>query len=182
MIGVNFDITDRKKNEAEINAVKVKLETALASMTDAVFISDADGQFLEFNDAFATFHRFRIKEECLRTFSENPDIIEVFLENGEPALPEQLAVPRALRGETVKNAVYTLRRKDTKETWVGSYSFAPIRDVHGNITGSVVAGRDITEQIHAGETIRKNEERLRSTLDNMLEGCQIIGTDWKYYT
>ena len=28
--------------------------------------------------------------------------------------------------------------------------------------------------------LQKSEERFRSTLDNMLEGCQIIGFDWKY--
>jgi len=27
---------------------------------------------------------------------------------------------------------------------------------------------------------RESEERFRSTLDNMLEGCQIIGSDWRY--
>lgn len=29
-------------------------------------------------------------------------------------------------------------------------------------------------------SLSKSEERFRSTLDNMLEGCQIIGFDWKY--
>jgi len=28
--------------------------------------------------------------------------------------------------------------------------------------------------------LAKSEERFRSTLDNMMEGCQIIGFDWKY--
>ncbi len=30
------------------------------------------------------------------------------------------------------------------------------------------------------EAIRKNEERFTTTLDHMLEGCQIIGHDWRY--
>jgi PAS domain S-box-containing protein len=30
------------------------------------------------------------------------------------------------------------------------------------------------------EAIRKNEERFTSTLDHMIEGCQIIGHDWRY--
>jgi PAS domain S-box-containing protein len=32
----------------------------------------------------------------------------------------------------------------------------------------------------ANEVLRKSEERFRSTLDNMLEGCQILGSDWRY--
>jgi PAS domain S-box-containing protein len=30
------------------------------------------------------------------------------------------------------------------------------------------------------EDLRKSEQRLRATLDNMIEGCQIIGNDWRY--
>jgi PAS domain-containing protein len=115
-----------------------------------VLISDAEGGFIDFNDAFATFHKFRNKADCAKALAEYPVFLDVFLANGERAPVEQWAVPRALRGETVTNAEYTLRRKDTGEIWIGSYSFAPIRDQGGVIVGSVVAGRDITER-KAGE-------------------------------
>jgi PAS domain S-box-containing protein len=36
------------------------------------------------------------------------------------------------------------------------------------------------EQMQMNDSIVKNEERLRGVLDNLLEGCQIIGFDWKY--
>ncbi len=36
------------------------------------------------------------------------------------------------------------------------------------------------EQSQLNEALRKSEERSRSALDNMLEGCQIIGHDWRY--
>ncbi len=49
-------------------------------------------------------------------------------------------------------------------------------------TGNVIArsmlyaiGRKVVEK-----RLRESEERYRSTLDNMLEGCQIIGYDWRY--
>jgi PAS domain S-box-containing protein len=133
--GVATDITERKRAEDEVLASKMQLEAALASMSDAVFISDTEGRFIEFNDAFATFHKFRSKDECAKTFAEYPEILDVFMSNGELAPVEQWAVPRALRGETATNAEYTLRRKDTGETWVGNYSFAPIRNKDGVIVG-----------------------------------------------
>lgn len=37
-----------------------------------------------------------------------------------------------------------------------------------------------TERKKAEEKLIKSEERSRSTLDNMMESCQIIGHDWKY--
>jgi two-component sensor histidine kinase len=40
------------------------------------------GRFFDLNDAFATFHRFKSKDECARTLAEYPDILEVFLANG----------------------------------------------------------------------------------------------------
>ena len=154
------DITERKRADDALRESQAKLEAALASMTDAVFISDAAGQFIEFNDAFATFHRFKNKAECARTFAEYPDILDVFMPNGELAPLDMWAVPRALRGETVTNAEYTLRRKDTGETWVGSYSFGPIRDKDGLIVGSVVVGRDVTELKRAEEALRTAKDEL----------------------
>ena len=161
-----LEITDRKKAEETLRESRAKLEAALSSMTDAVFISNNAGEFIEFNDAFATFHKFGNKNECARTLSEYPDFLEVYMENGDEAPMDMWAVPRALRGETATNAEYILRRKDTGETWVGSYSFSPIRDKDDKIVGSVVVGRDITERKRGEEEIRKlNSELEQRVID-----------------
>ena len=164
-----LDITERKQAEEALRESQAKLEAALASMTDAVFISDTEGRFIEFNDAFATFHRFRSKDECSKSFAEYSDILDVFLPNGDAAPLEQWAVPRALRGETATNAEYTLRRKDTGETWVGSYSFGPIRSHEGKIVGSVVAGRDITERKRAEESLTESRQRLAAIVTSTMD-------------
>ena len=156
------DITERKQAEEEVLLSKAKMDAALASTPDAVFVSDADGHFVEFNDAFATFHRFGNKDECSKTFTDYPEILEVFDTDGTPAPLEMWAVPRALRGETARNAEYRLQRKDTGERWIGSYSFSPIRDAHGTIVGSIVAARDITERKQAEEELRQSRERERA--------------------
>lgn len=36
------------------------------------------------------------------------------------------------------------------------------------------------EQVHLNESLMKSEGRFRSAFDHMLEGCQIIGYDWRY--
>lgn len=36
------------------------------------------------------------------------------------------------------------------------------------------------EQSHLSEAIKKSEERFRGAFDQILEGCQIIGFDWRY--
>ena len=130
-------------------------------MTDAVFISDGEGRFVEFNDAFATYHRFGTKDECYKTLAEYPDILEVFFPDGTAAPLDMWAVARALRGEKASNAEYILLRKDTGERWWGNYSFGPIRDENGKIVGSVVTGRDVTEAKRAEEALRLSEKRSR---------------------
>jgi PAS domain S-box-containing protein len=94
--------------------------------------------------------------------------------DGQLAPLEMWAVPRALRGETAANEEYRLRRKDTGETWIGSYSFGPVRDHEGAIVGSVVVGRDITEQKRAEEALRKSETLYRGLFNSMNDGFCII--------
>jgi len=160
--GVATNITERKQAEEKLQKQKTELDAALASMRDAVFISDVNGRFTEFNEAFATFHRFANKEACAWSLAEYPDFLEVYLPDGSLAPIDQWVVSRALRGETASNAEYVLRRKDTGESWVGSYNFAPIRDGAGAIIGSVVTARDITGIAHSRQALQASEERLRA--------------------
>jgi len=167
------DITERKKAEDALRESRTKLEAALDSMTDAMFISDAEGRFIDFNDAFATFHRFGSKDECPTTLSAYREILDVFTDNGNPAPPDVWAVSRALRGERVTNAEYILRRRDTGESWVGSYSFGPIRDKNGTIVGSVVISRDVTEQKQA-------EVEFQQALARAEEGDRLLSALMEY--
>ncbi|MBI4186017.1 MAG: PAS domain S-box protein [Chloroflexi bacterium] len=47
-------------------------------------------------------------------------------------------------------------------------------------TARIAAVRDISERKRAEEALNRQEERYRNTLDAMIEGCQIIGYDWRY--
>jgi PAS domain S-box-containing protein len=155
---VHTDITELKRAEAARAADREKLDVALASMTDAVFISDSDGHFIHCNDAFATFHKFRSKDECVSKFSDYYRILEVSTADGA-LLPLHLwPVPRAQRGETATNLEYSLRRKDTGESWFASYSFSPLRDSSGAVIGSVVVARDITERKLLEEQFRQAQK------------------------
>jgi len=156
---------------------QITLEAALDSMTDAVGISDSSGNLLEFNDAFSSFHRFRDKGDCATLLSAYSDIIDIFTEDGQAVPLEMWAVSRALRGERATNAEYGLLRKDTGESWVGSFNFSPIRDKVGQIVGSVVVGRDITEQKRIDDKIKASEELFSKIFEASPNAISITDMD-----
>ncbi|MDW7772892.1 MAG: PAS domain-containing protein [Desulfobulbaceae bacterium] len=162
------EIAERKQSEDQVPDGRAKLEAALHSMTDAVFIADAEGNFIDFNDAYVSYYRFRNREECARSFSELPAIFELFFADGKPVPLEQWAAPRALRGETVTNAEYILRRRDTGETWTGRYNFGPIRNRENEIVGAVVTAQDITELKRAEE----EKQRTYALLEGITTGTE----------
>ncbi len=168
-VAVKDDITQLKKNEQLLVEGKARVEAALASMSEAIFISDTTGKFTHFNDAFATFHKFRNKEECAKTFDEYPKFLDVYLITGELVPVENWVVPRALGGETGTGAEFRLLRKDTGETWFGSYNYAPIRNQEGLIVGSVVTGRDISESKAAEEKIKGYVKQLETAMQSTLQ-------------
>jgi PAS domain S-box-containing protein len=96
--------------------------------------------------------------------------------DGIPAPLDMWALPRALRGEMITDVEYILRRKDTGETWVGSYSFASIRDKDGAIFGSVVIGRDITKRKQVEEErkrlldcIQREKDQLSALINSIAD-------------
>ena len=171
---------ERCQAQTSLQASNAKLEAALASMVDAVFISDLEGRFINFNEAFATFHKFKSKDDCAKTLAEYPVFLDVYHPNGELVPVAEWAVPRALRGETGKNEEYTLRRKDTGEMWVASYSFAPIRDESGAIVGAVCSGRDITDRKEELAVLEDTAAQFRGMFKQAAVGMAQVGLDGRW--
>jgi PAS domain S-box-containing protein len=171
------DVGERRRSEELLRTSRAKLEAAMSSMADAIVITDAVGKYVDFNEAFAAICRFKSKEECARSLSELRNIIEVLDAHGDPEPVENWAVPRALRGETGTSVEYTIRRKDTGETWIGSYTFSPIRAQDGTIVGSVMTARDITEQKRAARLLATTLERFYLILSNLNSGVLLVNKD-----
>jgi PAS domain S-box-containing protein len=172
-VSVALDVTERHNSAEEARSSSARLEAALASMADAIFISDTEGRFTHFNEAFATFHRFKSKEECGNKLSDYHSIGDMYLPTGEFLPHENWPVPKALRGEIGTNAEYVIKRRDG-ETYVCSCNFAPIRDASSAIVGAVVTARDITDQKRAENRMRESEARLSSIIDTAADAIIVV--------
>jgi PAS domain S-box-containing protein len=180
------EIRELEQAQHRLSESRAKLEAALSSMTDSVIITDNAGNFVEFNDAYATMYRFKNKAECIRSFAAFTELFEVFTANGEPLAKEMFPTWRALRGETSSNVEYSYRRRDTGETWIGSLSFSPVRAEDGTITGAVITARDVTERKRAEHELadaRQQAERiatqLRTIFDSVEEHLYVCDGDGK---
>ncbi len=177
--GITADISDRKKTEDALRESRTKLQAAFASMTEAIFIADTEGRLVEFNEGFVRYHRFKDREECSRTIADCPKYLEAYFQDGTPAPPEMWAMPRALRGEMASDVEYMLRRKESGETWWGSYNFAPIKDEDGKIVGAIVACREITERKKAEEALRQSEQTFSELIERAPFGVYLIDSQFR---
>ena len=92
------EVQELEKAKQELSESRARLEAALSSMTDSVIITDTEGRFVEFNDAFATLYRFANKAECARNFNEFADIFEVSTGNGQPLAKEDVSHVAGAKG------------------------------------------------------------------------------------
>jgi PAS domain S-box-containing protein len=125
------------------------------------------GKIEDANQAASNYYGWPHDELCKKS------VYDINTLNAEQ-INERLA---AIKAEMLNHNVFQHRLANGEVRDVEVYT-GPIR--FGNKTRLYSHIHDITEQKSALEIIRKNDEKFRNTLDQMLEGCQIIGPDWKY--
>jgi signal transduction histidine kinase len=148
-----------------LHRIQAEMNAALASMSDAIWIADAGGRTLRVNDAFLKVHRFT---DALSGTLPLEDYFQIFhVRHPDGGRVEHADWPgaRALRGESATSQVFELQRCDTGETWIMSYSYAPILAEDGlQVCGAVVTSRNVTEHFRMQQEIQASRARLRRML------------------
>ena len=149
-IAIERDITDRKMQEEESDALRRELEqqnqmldTILQSVADGIMAVDGDGNFICFNQSAVEV--LGIAEMVGITPTDWPEIYRLRDTSTRELLPaEQLPLVRAMRGEKVSRQELLIERQDDV---VISVNATPLAD--RNKGGAVAVFRDVTELKHA---------------------------------
>ena len=166
-VAIRADITERKMGEE----ARARLSGIVRSSADAIIGKSLDGIITTWNSGAEKVFGYTAEEAIGRSM--------LMLFPPEYVAEESDILARITRDENVPHFETQRIRKDGRRIDV-SVTVSPIHDSEGRIVGASKIARDITEQKRAEEALRVSEERYRSTLENMMEGCQLVGFDWSY--
>jgi PAS domain S-box-containing protein len=168
-----LDVTERLEAQAgaerarsDAFAAAQQQAAILAQLAEGVIVADAEGRLTFVNEAAARIHGAAKLDVPPDEYSST---YHLFTEEGGPYPPADLPLARAVRGETVEDARWRVRRPDgTSVLAVGSAR--PVLDTRGAQVGAVLTVRDDTHRDAAEGQVRENEARLRALTDNLPGG------------
>ncbi|MBI4332865.1 MAG: PAS domain S-box protein [Chloroflexi bacterium] len=165
------DISDRKQAEKALRESEQKYRDLADGFPEIIFETDTAGR--------VTYANKKVLVSFNLTAADLSQGINAF----DFIVPDQKDIARqrfsrVLAEGEIGASEYTMIRKDGARLAVVVHSSRIMRgDRVAGIRGIVV---DITGRKQAEQALRESEQRFRTTLDSMLEGCLIIDFDWRY--
>ena len=170
VVGVARDVTDRRCLERRVAEHAAQLETIFESIADGVVVTDCQGRVLHMNQAY----RNLLGLEQDPTGWTLPQLEEMsgfvaYTPAGQRLIDGEDPLARILSGEVLTNEQSVdviVRARAGREIWVNGTG-APIRDETGQLLGSVLVIRDVTEQ-------RRLERQSHAALEALLAMAEAL--------
>ena len=154
------NVTEQVRAKREIEGLaqmmeerSARLDSILASMTDGLWVYDANGMVVDVNQAALTMFGLGSRTEAIERGSFHQ--LNLRYPDGRPVPPDDFPYARALRGQTVPDYLTIARHLITGKDLDLSIAAAPIESY--GIVGAVLVIRDITA---LQELDRKKDEFL----------------------
>jgi len=165
-LGVNFDITGRKRAEEErkrfqdaIQEERDRLSALVNSIPDEIWFADTQKKFTLANPSALREFGFDTAGNGIEV-EELARNLETFRPDGSPRPVEETPPLRSLQGEVIRNEEEIIRTPARGELRHRQISSTPVKNAAGAIIGSVSVVRDITELKRMEGELRKSRDEL----------------------
>jgi nitrogen fixation negative regulator NifL len=155
------DITQRKRNEAEL----LRQQRALEAAANAMAITDCKGIIQWINPAFTRLTGFK-REEAI---GQNPRL----LNSGVHPKEFFRNMWETILSGSAWHGVLTNKRKDGA-LYQEEMTITPVRSKQGEITHFVAVKQDISERLLAEQRLRETEQFFRSVLELAPDGLMVV--------
>jgi diguanylate cyclase (GGDEF)-like protein/PAS domain S-box-containing protein len=172
--GFVFDITERKRADQQIAAANAQRKAVLDAATRvSIIATDARGVITVFNSGAERMLGYIASDVIgVRNITElhlDTELVQharrLTFELGEKLSGFEVLVRRATR-EGLEEREWTYIRDDGEPITV-LLSVTALRDEHGNLTGYLHVGTDVTDRKHAEETLRQQSAAMTASMDGI---------------
>jgi PAS domain S-box-containing protein len=168
------DVQRRQAEDALLRQTVI-LRSILNSMSEGVLVADAEGRLIHMNPAAERMIGRSVEGTLEGTQHANefyrPDRITRFE-------PQEMPSARAFRGEEVNDLEMFIRPLGERDGIWASANARPLRGETGEIRGSVVVIRDISERRRAEDELLRSRERFELAVRGSQDGIW----DWDLRT
>jgi PAS domain S-box-containing protein len=177
--GVDSDITERKRAEAELREQQTLLRSIIDTSPDWIFAKDTNYRYLLVNKSFAEFYGGLSPEEMVGKddydLGTPAELIEGDPEQGIVGFRvDDRAVVEG--HETIHNPNDVVDHTDgTRHVY--DTNKLPLRDANGNVIGVLGVSRDMTDQRVQEEVIRKRAVEMQAVAEVGAEAAATLDPD-----
>ncbi len=166
VVGVAFDVTERRNARAELEHSVALLKATVDATADGILVVDPGGRMVRFNRRFVEM--WGIPEDVAESRDESRALAFVLGKLRDPAafvkkVMTVYAQPASASHDVVELSDGRLIERDSLP-----------QVVDGSTVGRVWSFRDVTDRTHAGEEIEETLSLLKATLEATADGILVV--------
>ena len=174
ILGVNYDVTDRKEAEIRLRESEARLRMILDETAALAGIVDTDGNLQEVNRVALELGGIRHADVIGKPFWETP----WWTHDDEEVSRLKQAIGRALEGQTVRYDA-RVRAADGSLRTI-DFSLSPVLDADGEIALLVPAALDVTGRKEAENRLAEREAQLALFAEHAPAAIAMFDADLHY--
>ncbi len=153
-----------------------ELQTIIESIADAVFVSDEHG-FITLVSRAGLELTGTARGEELHTLADYLRALRLCYLDGHPVPLDDLAMARAIRGETVRGREEVGTHPVTGRRVDLLVSASPLKNESGQVVGAVEVAADMTRIRELSEEAQRRAAELDATINSLADSVVIYGTN-----